>query len=321
MICEKKLLAVIAIVFLMFGFISAEAWAEKKIGVLLFSEETRYINSKNGVLDALKKAGFGESTVKFTVENAGGNKMKAADMAQKMNAAKPDMVIAIGTTAVVAAMKEVKTIPLVFSMVYDPVDSKIAESWKSSGNNSTGASPRVPMDVLLGKLKQLSSVKKLAVLYTPGEKNSETQLKDLQAEQTGSGIKVVPVPISTKEEVSKMISEVISYVDAVFLTGSSIVGSSIETIIDATTKAKVITVSHLEDYVEKGVLLGVCADPYAVGYLAGEKAATVLKGAKPASIPIEALKKMDTILNAKTARAAQIAVPEAFKSVITKTIN
>jgi len=311
----------IAMVMILMALLAPDARAEKKIGVLLFSDEVRYQESWKGILDQLKKAGFGEPAVKYLVEHAGGNKAKASDLAQKQNAAKPDMIVVVGTSAAVAVAKENKTTPIVFTMVYDPVDSKIAESWTSSGNNTTGSSSRVPMGKLLAELKQLAPVKRLAVLYTPGEKNSETQLKDIQSEQAGAGMKVVPVPLSTKEEVSQMMADVVGASDAVYLTGSSIVGSSIALIIDTATKAKVITVTHLDDYVEKGVMLGVCANAYAVGQLAGEKAVKVLKGAKPSSVPIEALKKMDVILNAKTARAAQIQVPAAFKAVVTKTIE
>jgi putative ABC transport system substrate-binding protein len=177
------------------------------------------------------------------------------------------------------------------------------------------------MAKVLGELKQLAPVKKIAVLYTPGEKNSETQLKDVQAEQAGSGIKVIPVPLSTKEETAQMMAEVVSSADAIYLTGSSIVGASVPAIVEAAGKAGVITVTHLDDYVERGALLGVCADAYAVGSLAGEKAVKILKGAKPASLPIEVPKKIDIILNAKTARAAKIQVPAAFKGTVTKTIE
>ncbi len=310
-----------AVAAMMCAVLVSEARAEKKIAVFLFSDEARYQESRKGVLDQLKKAGFGDAAVKYVTENAGGNKAKAAEVAQRLNSARPDMIIAIGTSAAVAMAKENKSTPIVFSMVYDPVDSKIAENWTSSGNNTTGASPRVPMAKLLSELKQLAPVKKVAVLYTPGEKNSETQLKDVQAEQASMGIKVVPVPLSTKEDVSQMMTEVAGSTDAIYLTGSSIVGSGIGQIIDAATKAKVITVTHLDDYMEKGVMLGVCADAYAVGQLAGDKAVKVLKGAKPAAVPIEALKKMDVILNARTARAAQVQIPAAFKATVTKTIE
>ncbi|HLE41366.1 MAG TPA: ABC transporter substrate-binding protein [Nitrospirota bacterium] len=303
------------------GIVSVEARAEKKIGVLLWSEESRYADSKNGIMEQLKKGGFGENTVKFTVENAGGNKAKAAEFAQKFAAAKLDMVIVVGTSAAVAVAGAIKTVPVVFSMVYDPVDAKIAEDWKSSGNNTTGASPRVPMAKLVGSLKQLAPVKKLAVLYTPGEKNSETQLKEIQAVQTETQIKVVPVPLTSKETLSSIVSDVTGAADAIYLSGSSIVGGSVSIIVDIATKAKIITVTHLDDLVDKGVLLGVCANPYQVGALAGEKAVKVLKGAKPSSVPIESLKKLDVIVNMKTAKAGQIQIPPVFLKAATKVIE
>lgn len=58
--------------FFMIGLLSGEARGEKRIGILLFSEETRYKESASGVVEQLGKEGFKEPTVKFTVENAGG---------------------------------------------------------------------------------------------------------------------------------------------------------------------------------------------------------------------------------------------------------
>ncbi len=317
----QKSFFVAAVAFVIVSLFSVDARAEKKIGVLIWSQEGRYGDSKNGLLDQLKKSGFGEGTVKFTIENAGGNKAKAAEFAQKFAAAKMDMVIVVGTSAAVAVAREIKTVPVVFSMVYDPVDAKIAEDWKSSGNNTTGASPRVPMSRLVSTLKQLAPVKKLAVLYTPGEKNSETQLKEIQAVQNETQIKVVPVPLTSKEMVSSIMSDVTSASDAIYLSGSNIVGDSVAAIVDIATKAKVITVTHLDDLVEKGVLLGVCANPYQVGSLAGEKAAKVLKGAKPSSIPIESLKTLDVIVNMKTVKAGGFQIPPAFMKSATKVIE
>jgi len=168
-IVQKWLVGVAAVV-VMVALFSGEARAEKKIGVLLWTEEPRYADSRDGVLEQMKKEGFTEPKVTFTMENAGGNKGKAAEISQKWSAEKFDMVIAVGTSAAVAVAKEIKTVPVIFTMVYDPVDSKIAESWKSSGNNTTGASPKVPMDQLVNNLKKLAPVKNLAVLHAGREK-------------------------------------------------------------------------------------------------------------------------------------------------------
>ena len=87
------------------------------------------------------------------------------------------------------------------------------------------------------------------------------------------------------------------------------VDAQIVTIVDMATKAKVITITFLEDLVRKGVLLGVCANPYAMGRLAGSKAVRILKGAKPSSIPIEQMKAYDFIINMSTLKAGNFDLP------------
>ncbi len=303
------------------GLLGSEAWAEKKIGILLWSEAGHYVEAKNGLVEQLSKDGFGDTKVKITIENANGNKARAAEIAQKFSAAGLDIVVPIGTSAAAAVAKEIKETPVVFSMVYDPIEAKIADSWNSSGNNTTGSSSMVSMSQLVGALKQLAHVKILAVLYTPGEKNSESQLKDIMEVKDQHQIRVLAVPLTTKEEVPLIVGDVAGKVDAIYLSGSSIVGSTLATIVEVATKAKVITVSHLGETVEKGVLLGVFGNPTALGRLAGEKAVKVFKGAKPAAIPIESLKKPDIVVNLKTAKTGRIEVPQSFLKTATRVIE
>jgi putative ABC transport system substrate-binding protein len=177
------------------------------------------------------------------------------------------------------------------------------------------------MSKLVDTLKRFAPVKRLAVLYTPAEKNSVAQLKELQSAQSDSQLEVVPVPLTNTQEVPLILPEVIRTVEAIYLSGSSIVGNKISMIADLTTKAKVVTITHLDDLVDQGVLLGLCADSGAVGRLAAEKAVKVLKGAKPSSIPIETLKKLDLIINLKTAKAGQFKIPPSFMKSVTKVIQ
>jgi ABC-type uncharacterized transport system substrate-binding protein len=76
-------------------------------------------------------------------------------------------------------------------------------------------------------LKDFAPVKKLAVLYTPGEKNSEVQLIELQKIQESSQIKIIPVILSKEEDVIRILPKVVDTVDALYLTGSSIVGATV----------------------------------------------------------------------------------------------
>jgi putative ABC transport system substrate-binding protein len=318
---KMKIFIVIAAVFSTVTLFSAEADAGKRIGILTFSEEVRYSDTQKGIMDQLSKDGFGEPAVKFTIENARGSKAKAAELVQKFAAAKMDLIITIGTSATIAVAREIKDVPVVFGMVYDPVEAGIARDWKSSGNNTTGVSPRVSMSKLLSSMKELSPVKKLAVLYTPGERNTEIQLNELQKLQISRQIKVIPIIMAKKEDMARTLSSVVYSVDAIYLTGSSIVGTTVPMIVDIANKAHVITITHLDDLVEKGALLGICANSYLVGRLAGKKAVKILKGAKPSSIPIEIENKLDFILNKRTATAGQFQVPLSFMKKVTRTIE
>jgi putative ABC transport system substrate-binding protein len=317
----KKTLLITTVVVLMAGFGFGKALAETKVGIFLWSDEERYIDTRDGILAALKKEGFAEPKVKFVQENAGGNKAKAAEIAKKFKNNDYSLILVLGTSAAVALAQEVRDVPIVFSMVHDPVESKIAADWKSSANNTTGSSPKVNMAKIIDGLQQIAPVKKLAAVYTPGEKNSEVQLRELQALQSPSGIKIVPVPIANNDDAVRLLDDVVRSVDAVYLSGSTGVDKTLSIIIETTTRAKVMTVSNLEDRVERGALIGFYSNATALGQLAGEKAAKVLKGAKPSSIPIETLKRPDIIVNMKTAKAIGVQIPPSLLKSATRVIE
>jgi putative tryptophan/tyrosine transport system substrate-binding protein len=153
------------------------------------------------------------------------------------------------------------------------------------------------------------------VLYTPGEKNSEVQLKDLQAEQTNNPMLVTPVPLARKEDIADMLPDVIR-TSALYFPGSNLVDSQVSAIADIATRAGVVTITHRDDLVEKGVLIGVCANFYQLGQLAGRNAMRILKGEKPSSIPIERLRKFDLFLNLKTANAGHFRIPAGTEAIV-----
>jgi putative ABC transport system substrate-binding protein len=206
-------------------------------------------------------------------------------------------------------------------MVYDPVEAGVARDWESSGNNTTGMSSRVPIARLMDSLRLFVSVKRLAVLYTPGEKNSETQLKDLQDVQAQSRITVVPVALTTREEIVEILPEIVRTSDAIYVTGSNMVDSQVALIVQVATRSRVVTITHLEDLVEKGVLIGLCADPHELGRRAGEKAVRILKGARPSSIPIEVSGDANVILNRRTAKAGGFELPPLLLKRVTRLVE
>lgn len=311
-------------IVLLLGLISgclSEARAEIKIGILSFSEENRYVDAKKGIVDRLRELGYAEPKTSFMMDVSGANKAKAAELVKKFAAAKLDLIFTLGTSITIPVAREIKDVPLVFSVVYDPVESGIAKAWQSSGNNTTGTSTKFSMAKVIDALLAFVPVKRLAVLYTPGEKNSELQLRDLQELQEVYKLKIIPVPLTTRDEIAQILPEVARTADALYVTGSNLVSLEMATIREMSAQAKVVTVTHLEDLVEKGVLLGVTSDTYQLGRMAAEKGVKILNGAPPASLPIETLKDLTLMLNMKTARAGQYPIPPPFLKMVKKKIE
>ena len=263
-----------SMIIMLFVVLVSSPAAAKKIGILSFSDQPRYLEAIRGIVDELKEAGLREPQYEFMIENAKANKAVAAELVEKFATEKMDLIFTVGTHATLAVMQKIKDIPIVFTQVYDPVEAGIAKDWQSSGNNTTGATTKIPMSKLIDSLKLFKPVKNLAVLYTPGEKNSESQLKDLQALQAEYKISVVPVPLSKPEEIEQLLPIVLRNTDALYITGSNFVDSQIEIIVAMAIQTKTPTLSHLDDLIEKGVLLGIGPDSYQGGRLAGKKGYT-----------------------------------------------
>ena len=288
---------------------NTNASENKKIGILMFSDALRYHEAVSGIRDVLDKAGYRKPHTEIIMENAMGNKAKMAELVRQFAEAKLDLIFTLGTSAAVPTAREIKEVPLVFSVVYDPVEAGIAKSWRSSGNNTTGVSNKIPMDRIMRRLAQFTSVKRLAVLYTIGEKNSESELRDLQAVHARFSIDLLPAPMASREDIEAILPEVLRNSDALYLTGCPVVTDQLSLIVELANRAKIVTVTHLEDLVEKGALLGVCADFDVVGSLSGKKAVKILRGAKPSSIPIERARSFSLILNRGTAHKGDFIIP------------
>ena len=181
-----------------FSFCRLRARAEKKIGILIFSDENRYVEAANGFKDRLNEDGYHRPDTVFIERKAGANKARAAEYVKEISAAKVDLIYTLGTSMTIPVAREIKDVPIVFNVIYDPVGAGIAKDWKHSGNNTTGVSSQVHVSNHMAVLKKIPSVKTLAVLYSPSERNSVLTVKDLQNLQSKYGIKGHSGPFDKK---------------------------------------------------------------------------------------------------------------------------
>jgi len=293
-----------------------DASAKTKVGVISWNDaEPRYSTTYKRMVEEVGKEGMG-SEISFIMMDAKGKKDQIPELIKKLKEQKVDVYVPLGTSAAVPVANEIKDKPIVIGMVYDPVESKIAKDWKSSGNNLTGSSSHVSLPRFLRRLVKGSegtfTIKRVAVPYTPGEKNSEIQLKAIQSAEAELGLQVTPVVVSKPEELNKWLKGLPGSADLIMVTGSNVISTHIGAIVDASIKAKIPTATHLDDLVERGVLFGLVADVDEVGTLAGKKLVQVAKGTEPSAIPIEA-PSPKLIINQKTVQAGKFTIPPAIQ--------
>lgn len=318
---KSKLLLMSLAVLCALSLASSASFAGTKIGVFLFSKETRYVEAVAGFKEALAQEGYKEPTTVFVERDANANKATAAEIAGFFADKSFDLVFTTGTSASVAAQKRITDKPIVFGVVYDPIRAGLAKDWSSSGINTTGVSTKIPMDYIVKTLQLLKPIKKIAVLYTPGELNSELVVRDLLAVQSTMGIKVLSVPLSTTDEIPALLPDAMRSSDAVYVSGSNFVDRQLEAIIRYSREAKAVTFTHLEDLVDKGLTFGVCAEPRALGIAAGKKAVSILRGVKPSDLPIDIPKDGQVVLNVKNAEAIGLVITDEFMKLVNRQVR
>jgi putative ABC transport system substrate-binding protein len=126
-----------------------------------------YNNALKGFNEVLEKKGI--KPWLLDDYNMQGSEEKGREITRQIASKKPDLVLTLGTRATRIAVQDIKDVPVVFSMVLEPVASGLIESMACSGNNLTGASLDIPIKVQFETLKVVvPGLKKIGVLYMKG---------------------------------------------------------------------------------------------------------------------------------------------------------
>ncbi len=286
-----------------------------RIGVLI-NDGQRDGETYKAAVEQLHAEGFGPEQAIFEVYDAGGDRGKAAEAVRKFTASPPNLILVFGTSTTKAVVREVRETPVVFAGLYDPVEAGVARSWKSSGNNTTGTSDKVPMEVLVKTLKRVTPLTRLGVLMSTRNTQEAVsgpmlRLKELKALQEPYGFRVVEMVVRSREEVPAVLEALAEKekVEAVYVAGGGEVGLRDEATVRYLTMRRVLTIGNDPEDIDRGTFLVVAIDEASLGKLAGQKAVQILRGAKPADIPIELSRRYKLIVNMKAVRATGLQVP------------
>jgi putative ABC transport system substrate-binding protein len=233
-----------------------------------------------------------------------------ADELVKLNV---DVIIAPTTVEVRAAMGSTKTIPIVFYNVPDPVRSGLVDSLARPGGNVTGFSTRNAL--LSGKrleiLKEtIPKLTRVAVLWDPQNPASAQQWKDSQQPAQQLGLQLHSMEVSSADKYESAFREAVKMRSgALLVTQSTLNAVNWPKVQELAVKNKLPAIYTREDRVSSGGLMSYAADDTESYQRAAVMLDKLLKGVKPADIPVEQPKKFEFIVNLKAAKQIGLTIP------------
>jgi putative ABC transport system substrate-binding protein len=227
-----------------------------------------------------------------------------------------DVIFAIGPPQALAAAKATDKIPIVFVGGGDPVEIGLVKSVAHPGGNVTGLTfvtvELAPKRVQLLK-EAVSITKRLAIVWNPNNVVNKLELKEAMAAAGTLGLTPLPIEIQVPDDIERaFIAMTAERVDAALILSSPLTFPNRPRIVKAALTARLPTMGALREYTESGVLMS-----YGPSYADHcGRAATfvdkILKGAKPADLPVQLPMAFELVVNLKTAKALGLEFPHTL---------
>ena len=237
-------------------------------------------------------------------------------LGQELIDAKPDAIVAVTVAGAVALKQLTSTIPIVFVLVPDPIASGLVESLARPGANATGLSlmsvdlSGKRLELLKEAVPNLSRVALLLDLFSPLK---ERQIKANQIAAEALGISLWPAEVSAPDEIEPVFSKIAQdRADAVMRVSGSFLFNERARVGAAALAHRLPIMTYIAEEVPHGFLMSYGQDFPDYFRRAVAYTDRILKGAKPADLPVEQPTKFKLVLNLKTAKALGLTFPQAL---------
>jgi putative tryptophan/tyrosine transport system substrate-binding protein len=224
-----------------------------------------------------------------------------------------DVLLASLTPAAVAAKNATRTIPIVFHGGFDPIALGLVDSLARPGGNVTGFTGIAP--ALAGKRLELlkeavPKLSRIAVMWDPQNPGSAQQWKESQLPARELGLQLHSIEVSSAGKFEAAFKEAINArTSALAVMASPFFYSNQQQLADLAVKNQLPAIYPRPDFVESGGLMSYGADGFEPFRRAALMVDKILKGAKPAELPVEQPTKFELVINLKTAKQIGLMIP------------
>jgi len=293
----------------------------RRIGVLIgqVADDPQGKSRVATFLQGLQQLGWTEGRnvqidIRWGVADAASSRRYAAEMV----ALAPDVILTGASAATSAAKEATRTLPIVFVNVSDPVAAGYVASLARPGGNVTGFTfvEYGMSGKWLELLKEIvPTVKRVAVLRDPNIASGIGQFAIIQSVAPSFAVETSPIDIHNADEIERAITDFAHTANGgLIVTASPAALVHRKLIISLAARHRLPTVYFLSGFVKDGGLISYGADPIAPYGQAASYVDRILKGEKPADLPVQAPTKNELLLNLKTAKALGLTVPPSILS-------
>ena len=253
--------------------------------------------------------------IEIVVRHAGGDLSRLPALAREIAASSPALVVVDGSDAVRAMRQAAPTLPIIFTVVSDPVASGFAQSLARPGGNLTGLST-IARD-LIGKrlsllIEAVPTIRRIAILIQPGN-SVPAQLAEFTAAAARLGLQEALIEATTPAEIEAAFDRLAGDPpDAIFTFTSALFFGERARIVARANALRRPQIYPEREFVEAGGLMSYGVDFEVLWRRAAYFVDRILKGAQPGDLPIEQPVKLLLTVNAKTARALGLTLPPAI---------
>jgi putative tryptophan/tyrosine transport system substrate-binding protein len=267
---------------------------------------------------ALKELGWIDGqNIRIEYHDAGGDLDLLRRLAKESVKLHPDVIVAVNTPLVAAVLDVTHTIPVVFGLVSDPIGSGFVQNLARPGGNATGFAYGDPSlaSKWLELLKEISpAINRVAVLFNPGAApgGGAYYLQPFEAAARSFAITPIAAPVRNPGEITQAIASLEGQPPSgLLVTPDYFVASQRELIISLAADHRVAAIYPLPAFTTNGGLMSYSIDEQLEAQLAAY-VDRILKGAKPAELPVQEPSKFKLMINLRTATALGLTVPPSL---------
>lgn len=255
----------------------------KTVGIAKFVAHPALDAVEQGIIDEIKAA---KPDLKIDRQNSNADMATAAQIAQRFKETKVAVAVGIATPTAQALVNQIKSAPVIYSVVTDPVAAGLVASMDKGGKNVTGTSDLTPVRAQLEMLLAIKPVKRIGHMYSSGEANSAVLAKVARDFCAEKGLEYVETTVTNSSEVKSALLSIADRIDALYLGNDNTVFSALNAVSEVTLAKKLPLITADPSSAETiPVLAALGYDYYGMGRATGKIVLRVLDGEKTENIP------------------------------------